>query len=150
MRSFSFNTLGTWCEELIHWKIPWCWERLKAGGEGDGRRWDGWMASPIWWIWVWAMSGCWWWTEKLVCLSPWGCRGWLNLYWLVNITKAIEVSSLTSKFSYRLICSVQCPWDSSGKVNGVGCHFLLFPTQRSNPCLLYCQADYMPVFFPLN
>ena len=38
--------LATWCEELTHLKRPWCWERLKAGGEGDDRRWDGWMASP--------------------------------------------------------------------------------------------------------
>ena len=42
-RSGSFNTLATWCEELTHWKRPWCWERLKAGGEGDDRGWDGWM-----------------------------------------------------------------------------------------------------------
>ena len=31
------DTLATWCEELTHWKRPWCWERLKAKGEG-GRR----------------------------------------------------------------------------------------------------------------
>ena len=35
------NTLATWCEELTHLKRPWCWERLKAGGEGDDRGWDG-------------------------------------------------------------------------------------------------------------
>ena len=39
------NTLATWCEELTHWKRPWCWEALGAGGEGDDRGWDGWMAS---------------------------------------------------------------------------------------------------------
>ena len=43
------NTLATWCEELTHWKRPWCWGRLKARGEGDGRGWDGWMASPTEW-----------------------------------------------------------------------------------------------------
>ena len=43
--SWNSNTLATWCEELTHWKRPWCWERLKAGGEGDDRGWDGWMAS---------------------------------------------------------------------------------------------------------
>ena len=42
--SWNSNTLATWCEELTHWKRPWCWERLKAG-EGDDSRWDGWMAS---------------------------------------------------------------------------------------------------------
>ena len=40
---------GPWCEELTHWKRPWCWERLKAGGEGDDRGWDSWMASPTRW-----------------------------------------------------------------------------------------------------
>ena len=43
---------------------PSCWERLKTGGEGDNRRWDGWMASPAQWTWVWASSGSWWWTGK--------------------------------------------------------------------------------------
>ena len=33
--SWSTNTLATWCKELTHWKKPWCWERLKAGGEGE-------------------------------------------------------------------------------------------------------------------
>jgi len=40
------------------------WERLRAGGEGDDRGWDGWMASPIQWIWVWVNSGSWWWTGR--------------------------------------------------------------------------------------
>ena len=39
--SWNSNTLATWCEELTHWKRPWCWERLKAGRQGDNRRWDG-------------------------------------------------------------------------------------------------------------
>ena len=58
------NILATWCEELTHLKRPWCWERLKAGGEGDDRGWDDWMASPTRWTWVWVSSGSWWWTEK--------------------------------------------------------------------------------------
>ena len=44
--------LAIWCEELTHWKRPWCWERLRAGGEGDDRGWDGWTASPTQWTWV--------------------------------------------------------------------------------------------------
>ena len=43
---WSSNTLATWYEELTHWKRPWCWERLKVGGEGDDRGWGGCMASP--------------------------------------------------------------------------------------------------------
>ena len=61
-------------EELTHWKRPWCWEILKAGGERDDRGWDGWMASLTWWTWVWASSGSWWWTGKLACCSSWGCK----------------------------------------------------------------------------
>ena len=41
-----------------------CWEGLGAGGEGDDRGWDGWMASPTWWMWVWVNSGSWWWTGR--------------------------------------------------------------------------------------
>ena len=47
--SWNSNTLATWCEQLTHLKRLWCWERLKAGGEGDDRGWDGWMASPTQW-----------------------------------------------------------------------------------------------------
>ena len=47
--SWSSNTLATWCKELTHWKRPWCWERLKVGGEGDDRGWDSWMASSTQW-----------------------------------------------------------------------------------------------------
>ena len=57
------NTLP-WCEELTHWKRPWCWERLKARGEGNNRGWDSWMASLTQWTWVWANSGRWWRTGK--------------------------------------------------------------------------------------
>ena len=42
----------------------WCWERLGAGGEGDDRGWDGWMASRTQWTWVWVNSGRWWWTGR--------------------------------------------------------------------------------------
>ena len=68
------NTLATWCKELTHWKIPWCWERLEAGGEGDNRGWDGWMASRTRWTWVWASSGSWWWTGKPGVLQSMGLQ----------------------------------------------------------------------------
>ena len=47
---------------LIHLKRPQCWERCKAGGEGDNRGWYGCMASLTQWAWVWVNSGSWWWT----------------------------------------------------------------------------------------
>ena len=58
----------------LHWKRPWYWERLKAGGEAANRGWDGWIASPTQWTWIWANSERWWRTGSLACCSPWGCR----------------------------------------------------------------------------
>ena len=70
---------------LTHLKRPWCWERLKAGGEGDGRGWDGWMASPTQWTWVWVNSGSWWWTGRPGMLQSMGLqrvgRYWVELNW---------------------------------------------------------------------
>ena len=62
--SWNSNTLATWCKELTHLKSLCCWEKMKAGGEGDNREWDGWMASPIQWTWVWVNSGSWWCTGR--------------------------------------------------------------------------------------
>ena len=62
--SWNSNTLATWCKELTHWKSPWLWERLRAEGEGDDRGWDGWMALPTQWTWVWVDSGSRWWTGR--------------------------------------------------------------------------------------
>ena len=62
--SWNSSTLATSCEELIHWKRLWCWEGLRAGGEGDDRGWDGLMASLTWWMWVWVNSRSWWWTGR--------------------------------------------------------------------------------------
>ena len=72
--SWNSNSLATWCEELNHWERPWCWERLKAGGEGDNRGWDGLMASLTLWTWVWVILGIGDGQGSLVCCSPWGCK----------------------------------------------------------------------------
>ena len=72
--SWNSNTLATWCEELTHWKRLWCWERLKGGGEGDDRGWNGWMASLTRWTWFWASSGRWWWTGKPGMLQSMGLQ----------------------------------------------------------------------------
>ena len=85
MLKLKLHFLATWCEELTHWKRPWCWERLKAGGEEDHRGWDGWMASPTQWTWVWVSSGSWWWTGKPGVLQSMGSQsrtqlsGWSEL-----------------------------------------------------------------------
>ena len=72
--SWKSNTLATWHEELTHWKRLWCWKGLGAGGEGDDRGWDGWMASPTQWTWVWVNSGSWWWTGRLGMLQFMGSQ----------------------------------------------------------------------------
>ena len=59
---------------MTHWKRPWCWERLKVGAEGDNRGWDGWMASPTRWTWVWVNSRSWWWTGRPGVLQSMGSQ----------------------------------------------------------------------------
>ena len=60
----KLHTLSIWCEELTDLKRPWFWEGLRAGGEGGDRGWDGWMASPTQWTWIWINSWSWWWTGR--------------------------------------------------------------------------------------
>ena len=50
---------------LTHWKRPWCWKRLRAGGEEGNRGCDGWIVSPTQWTRVWANSGRYWRTGKM-------------------------------------------------------------------------------------
>ena len=84
------STLATSCEELIHWKRPWCWEGLRARGEGDDRGWHGWMASLTRWTWVWVNSESWWWTGRPGVLRFTGSQGvghdWVTeLNWTENV-----------------------------------------------------------------
>ena len=95
----------------------WCWEGLGAGGEGNDRGWDGWMASLNQWMWVWVNSGSWWWTrrpgvlrfmgsqrvrhdsatelnwtgEKLLKIPTYG--GWITLCWLTKSQKQSKKKS---------------------------------------------------------
>ena len=64
MLKLKLQQLATWFGELTHLKRSWCWERLRAGGEGDDRGWGGWMKSATQWPWVWVNSGSWWWTGR--------------------------------------------------------------------------------------
>ena len=90
--SWSSNSLATWCEELTHWKRPWCWERLKAGEEMDDRGWDGWMASPSRWTWVWVSLGIGDGQGSLLCCSLWGRKELDMTEWL-NWTDTIFICS---------------------------------------------------------
>ena len=91
------NTLATWWEELTHLKRPWCWGRLRAGGEGDDRGWDGSMVSLTQWTWVWVNSGSWQWKETLAHCNPCGCKEW-------GTTERLNWTELIAPaFLYRVI-----------------------------------------------
>ena len=85
-------------EELTHWERPWCWEGLGAGGEGDDRGWDGWMASPTWCTWVWVNYGSWWWTGRPGMLQFMGSQrrtqlsNWTELKEPSGFTEYLEIS----------------------------------------------------------
>ena len=64
MLKLKLQYFGHLMQRVDSLEKPWCWEGLGAGGEGDDRGWDGWMASPTRWIWVWVNSGSWWWTGR--------------------------------------------------------------------------------------
>ena len=73
-KGWNSNTLSTWCEEPFYWRRPWCWEWLRAGGEGDDRGWDCWMVSPSRWTWVWVGSRSWWGTGRPGMLQSTGLQ----------------------------------------------------------------------------
>jgi len=92
--------------ELTHWKRPWCWERLGAGGEGDDRGWDGWMASPTWWTWVWELQ------ELVMDREAWRAaihgaaksRTWLSDRTELSITLTNTLSLFLSHFTCYSLC----------------------------------------------
>ena len=88
--SWNSNTLATWCEELTHLKRLWCWERLKVGGEGDDRGWDGWIASWTQWTCIWASSGSWWWTGKPGVLQSMGSQN-IRHDWSTELNRQVRV-----------------------------------------------------------
>ena len=107
--SWNSNTLATWCEEVTHWKRSWCWKRLKAG-EVDERGWDGWMALPTQWNWVWASSGGWWWAGKPGVLQSTGSHrvrhDWANeLNWTELKLYLVWTLLLLSRFSHVRLCA---------------------------------------------
>ena len=112
---WNCNTLGTWCKELTHLKRHWCWVRLNAGREGDDRGWDGWMASPNQWTWVWVNSGGWWWTGKPDMLQSmgsqrfghnWGTalnKHFLSLHQWVQLPFGCVTSRITHPIRYPIV-----------------------------------------------
>ena len=123
------NTLGTWCEKSICWKRPWCWERLKAGGEEGGRGWDDWMASLTQWTWIWANSGRWWRTGNPSMLQSVGSQKVRHDWTTTSKTRALsnveEVCVLSAVGRNR--CSYQLPTTLSFLVWAQGFQVLQAP-----------------------
>ena len=95
-------------KELTHLKRPWCWERLKVGGERDNRGWDGWMASLTRWTWVWASSRSWCWTGKPGVLQSMGTqRVWHD--WVTERNRIFDLAPSLAQCPAQRKCSVN-PW----------------------------------------
>ena len=114
--SWSSNTLATWCEELTHWKRPWCWLRLKAGGEGDNRGWGGWMASPTHWTCIWVNSRSWWWTGRPGLLQSMGSQrvrhSWATkLNWSKISSKIFRKEAGWKSLFYKVGLDRRTKWD---------------------------------------
>ena len=104
MLKLKLQHFGHLMQRTDHWKRPWWWERLKAGGEGDDRGWDGWMASLSWWTWVWASSWSWWWTGKPSVLQSMGLQI-VRCNWATELRWTDE--GQYPEFSYRLDIEVK-------------------------------------------
>ena len=124
--SWNSNPLATWCEGLTHWKRPWCWERLKAGGEGGKRGWDSWMASLTQWTCVWVDSWSWWWTGRPGVLQFMGSQrvrhdwatelNWTELkarFMALNVIYPKEGSAWTWEKGEIYCFGMKCPIDIS-------------------------------------
>ena len=103
--SWNSNTLATSYEQLTHWKRPWCWEGLGARGEGDEGGWDGWMASPTRWTWIWVNSRSWWWTRRPGVLQFMGSQrvghDWVTeLNWTEPYTNPCSATVNTTALGY--------------------------------------------------
>ena len=106
---------------MIHWKRPWCWERLKTGGEGDNRGWDDWMASLTQWTWICTSSENWWWTRKPDMLQSMGSQKFGH-DWVTEFSR--------SHIAWMITCQL-------------GCH-LGVPTPRKicSPCRVCLQVSW--------
>ena len=74
MIKLKLQYFGHLMQRIDHWKRRWCWEGMGAGGEGDNRGWDGWMASQTQWTWVWVTPRVGDGQGGLACYDSWGCK----------------------------------------------------------------------------
>ena len=152
-----------WSPDAKNWLIGKdlvCWERLKAGGEGDDRGRDGWMASRTWWTWIWAISGSWWWTRKPGMLQSMGWQRvrheWATeLNWILKqqykchycILKAFTINrknnrlgkwrSRRTKWLAAMMLQRLLPWSSCLTIFG-SAEAALWGLKSIKSCLNFC------------
>ena len=133
--SWNSNTLATWCKKQTHLKRPWCWERLRAGREGDDKGWDGWMASSTQWTWVWVNSRSWWQTGRPGMWQSVGSQrvrhDWeTELNWTEHCEQASSWNTLHPPWCFKS-SSTRCPsvswWVMSTQIPWWMWHLLGFP-----------------------
>ena len=126
MLKLKLQYFSPWCEEPTQLKRPWCWERLKAGWVGDNRGWDGWMASPTRWTWVWASSRSCDGHGSQACCSPWGDKESNTTDWTYWEDSLLDVeTTFVTVFTHQLvlccaqdrnvtnICTMNRPWEEN-------------------------------------
>ena len=115
MLKLKLQYFGHLMRRADHLKRSWCWGRLKAGGEGDDRGWDGWMASPTWWTWVWVNSGNWWWTGRpdvmqfMRSQSRTRLSDWTELNWTTKLQSLCCFFIISSKLTW----DSELTWEAS-------------------------------------
>ena len=124
MLKLKLQYFGHLMRRVDHWKRLWCWEGLRAGGEGDDRGWDGWMASPTrWWVWVnWGVGNG---QGGLACCDTWGRKesdmtewqNWtelrtclhLNLNW-ISVWEWTLLEKKTASYFWTISCRMPLRW----------------------------------------
>ena len=150
-----------WPPDMKNWlleKRPWSWERLKVRGEGDNRGWDGWMASPMWWTWVWVRSRSWWWTGKPGVLQSTGLQkgghDWMTelnwghlrsaLGWILDVSLLKNQSSSVSQCWNTRTIFEGLPLELSSRFKEVTATFgwihSSWRRQSTTPALMHCDG----------
>ena len=122
--------------ELPHWKRPWCWERLRAG-EGDDRGWDGWMASPTRWTWVWVDSRSWWWIGRPGVLQFMGLQG-VRHDWATELNWTESVNNWKSIMFYPIIYLINFLfWKNFNTINKVNPFYIIWKCKNPSNLIKY-------------
>ena len=127
MLKLKLQYFGHWMPPT-HWKRPWCWQRLKARGEGDERGWDGWMASPTQWTWVWASFGSWRWTGK------------------PSVLQSMRSQRVRHDWATELISSQSCQQKVLSYIFFIFCHHYSWERHVCGPFFMFFACPF-PRFF---